>query len=213
MSDNIKISYAYDKERDRQISVHKAEKGKDYECLECRGTLRKRGGEGTTRREHFYHYKPNGDCKITEETNLHNGSKLFLKECLEDNKDPIIFFETDVLPDIKLRYILNRARINIFRISVIDLINGLMTINKEEDSIDGSNYVGDVVSRNIDGSIESKISYVTCPEDKEITEDNLRTAPRKDIDNIRVIYVPAVRDPSKQLKNVSGTMINHSSSS
>lgn len=62
-------------------------------------------------------------------------------------------------------------------------------------------------SSNIDGSIESKISYVTCPEE-EITEDNLRTAQRKDLDYIRVIYVPAVRDPSKQLKNVSGTMIN-----
>ena len=176
MSDNIKISYAYDKERDRQISVHKAEKGKDYECLECRGTLRKRGGEGTTRREHFYHYKPNGDCKITEETNLHNGSKLFLKECLEDNKDPIIFFETDVLPDIKLRPILNRARINIFRISVIDLINVLMTVNKAEDSIDGSNYIGDVVSRNVDGSIamvwEIRVTHEIEPEKRQWLEQN-----------------------------------------
>lgn len=63
-------------------------------------------------------------------------------------------------------------------------------------------------SSNIDGSIESKISYITCPEEEEITEDNLRTAQRKDLDYIRVIYVPAVRNPSKQLKNVSGTMIN-----
>ena len=176
MSDNIKISYAYDKERDRQISVHKAEKGKDYECLECRGILRKRGGEGTTRREHFYHYKPNGICKITEETNLHNGSKLFLKECLEDGNDPIIFFKLDVLPEIKLRLILNKAKINVFRISATDLINGLMTVNKEEDSIDGSRFVGDVVSRNVDGSIamvwEIKVTHEIEPEKRQWLEQN-----------------------------------------
>lgn len=63
-------------------------------------------------------------------------------------------------------------------------------------------------SSNLEGSIESKICYITCPEDEEITEDNMRSANRKDLDNIRVIYVPAVRDPSKHLKNVSGTMIH-----
>ena len=176
MSNNIKISYAYDKERDRQISVHKAEKGKDYECLECRGTLRKRGGEGTTKREHFYHYKPNGICKITEETNLHNGSKLFLKECLEDNIDPIILFNSNVLPDIKLRYILNIAKINVFRISARDLINGLMTVNDVEDSIDGSRFVGDVVSRNVDSSIamvwEIKVTHEIEPEKRQWLEQN-----------------------------------------
>lgn len=176
MSENIKISYAYDKERGRQISVHKAEKGKDYECLECRGTLRKRGGEGTTKREHFYHCKPNGVCKITEETNLHNGSKLFLKECLEDNIDPIIFFNTDVLPDIKLHSILNRAKINVFRIFARDLINGFMPVNKAEDSIDGSRFIGDVVSRNVDQSIamvwEIKVTHEIEPEKRQWLEQN-----------------------------------------
>ncbi len=62
-------------------------------------------------------------------------------------------------------------------------------------------------SANIEGSIESKIMYVTCPDDEEL-DKHYMTANRKDLDNIRVIYVPAVRDPSKQLKNVSGTMIH-----
>ena len=62
-------------------------------------------------------------------------------------------------------------------------------------------------SNTIDGSIDSKISYITCPEFAEIEEGNRTNAPRRDLDKIRVIYVPAVRDPSKQLKNASGTMM------
>lgn len=63
-------------------------------------------------------------------------------------------------------------------------------------------------SNTIDGSIDSKISYITCPEFAEIEEGNRTNASRRDLDKIRVIYVPAVRDPSKQLKNASGTSFN-----
>lgn len=63
-------------------------------------------------------------------------------------------------------------------------------------------------SSNIEGAIESKVYYITCPESQKITDDFKVTAPRKELDKIRVIYVPAVRDPSKQLKNVSGTMMH-----
>ena len=62
-------------------------------------------------------------------------------------------------------------------------------------------------SNNIEGAIESKIYYITCPETQDITDEDKFVAPRKDLDCIRVIYVPAVRDPSKQLRNVSGTMM------
>ena len=62
-------------------------------------------------------------------------------------------------------------------------------------------------SNNIEGAIESKIYYITCPEAQDITDEDKFVAPRKDLDCIRVIYVPAVRDPSKQLRNVSGTMM------
>lgn len=60
---------------------------------------------------------------------------------------------------------------------------------------------------NDEGSIESKIYYITCSESEEITEEDKKSANRHDLDHIRMIYVPAVRDPSKQLKNVSGTMM------
>ena len=63
-------------------------------------------------------------------------------------------------------------------------------------------------SSNLEGAIESRIFYITCPEGEEITEETKIPANRRDLDRIRVIYVPAVRDPSKQLKNVSGTMMH-----
>lgn len=59
----------------------------------------------------------------------------------------------------------------------------------------------------IDGSIESKINYILCSEETEIDEAHKKSANRHDLDKIRMIYVPAVRDPSKQLRNVSGTMM------
>lgn len=68
-------------------------------------------------------------------------------------------------------------------------------------------------SNNLEGSIESKVIYITCPEDVEIKDEDKKTANRRDLDRIRVIYVPAVRDPSKQLKNVSGTMMHQLMSS
>ncbi len=62
-------------------------------------------------------------------------------------------------------------------------------------------------SSTIEGSIDSKISYITCPESVEIEENHRTPAARRDLDKIRVVYVPAVRDPSRQLKNASGTMM------
>ncbi|MBQ2857801.1 MAG: AAA family ATPase [Bacteroidaceae bacterium] len=62
-------------------------------------------------------------------------------------------------------------------------------------------------SSTIDGSIDSKINYIICPESVEIEDVHRTNAARRDLDKIRVVYVPAVRDPSRQLKNASGTMM------
>lgn len=62
-------------------------------------------------------------------------------------------------------------------------------------------------SSTIEGSIDSKISYITCPESVEIEESHRTPAARRDLDKIRVVYIPAVRDPARQLKNASGTMM------
>lgn len=63
-------------------------------------------------------------------------------------------------------------------------------------------------SNTLEGAIDSKIVYVVCPETQEVSEEDYKNASRKDLDQIRVLYVPAIRQPEKQLKNVSGTMIN-----
>lgn len=62
-------------------------------------------------------------------------------------------------------------------------------------------------SNNIDGAIESEINYIACSENEEISKEYKHIAKRGELDLIRVIYIPAVRDPAKQLKNVSGTMM------
>ena len=62
-------------------------------------------------------------------------------------------------------------------------------------------------SSSIEGAIDSKIYYITCPEETTISDDDKQLASRKELDQIRVLYVPAVRDPEKQLRNTSGSMM------
>lgn len=62
-------------------------------------------------------------------------------------------------------------------------------------------------SNTIEGAIDYQIRYITCPESAEIEDKDYVNAQRRDLDKIRVIYVPAVRDPSKQLKNTSRAMM------
>ena len=59
----------------------------------------------------------------------------------------------------------------------------------------------------VEGSIESQIRYITCPESVQISDSDYVSARRRDLDSIRVIYIPAMRDPSRQLRNTSGTMM------
>ena len=59
----------------------------------------------------------------------------------------------------------------------------------------------------VEGSIESQIRYITCPESVQFSDDDFTTARHRDLDRIRVIYIPAMRDPSRQLRNASGTMM------
>ncbi len=63
-------------------------------------------------------------------------------------------------------------------------------------------------SNSIEGIIESKIYYITCPENEEISDEDKVTASRRDLDRIRVVYIPAIRDPAKQLRNTSGTIMH-----
>ena len=59
----------------------------------------------------------------------------------------------------------------------------------------------------VEGSIDTQIYYISSAEDIIKDEDKHR-APRKDLDKIRVLYVPASRTPEKELGNASGSMLS-----
>lgn len=59
----------------------------------------------------------------------------------------------------------------------------------------------------VEGSIDTQFYYISSDEDIIRDEDKHR-APRKDLDKIRVLYVPASRTPEKELGNASGSMLS-----
>lgn len=62
-------------------------------------------------------------------------------------------------------------------------------------------------SSNPDGSIDSEIRYVMCPQGKTPVENDFKKAKRSELDGIRLIYVPASRDPEEQLKGASSGLM------
>lgn len=59
----------------------------------------------------------------------------------------------------------------------------------------------------VEGSIDTQFYYISSDEDTIRDEDKHR-APRKDLDKIRVLYVPASRTPEKELGNASSSMLS-----
>lgn len=59
----------------------------------------------------------------------------------------------------------------------------------------------------IEGSIDTQIYYISSGKE-EFKEEDKHRAPRKDLDKIRVLYVPASRTPEKELGNASGSMLS-----
>ncbi|RJQ26648.1 DUF2813 domain-containing protein [Candidatus Parcubacteria bacterium] len=59
-----------------------------------------------------------------------------------------------------------------------------------------------------DGSIESKVYYITASEEEDIRDEDKKPASRHDLSHIKTIYVPAIRNPAEQLRNVSGTILS-----
>lgn len=62
-------------------------------------------------------------------------------------------------------------------------------------------------SSNPEGSIDTNVYYITSTTE-EINLEDKRAIKRHDLDQIKVIYVPAIRKPDEQLKNVSGTIMS-----
>lgn len=61
-------------------------------------------------------------------------------------------------------------------------------------------------SHDPEGSIDYSYYYIQCSEE-ENSEEHLKPITAHDRSKIKVIYVPAVRNPSDQLKNASGTIL------
>lgn len=59
----------------------------------------------------------------------------------------------------------------------------------------------------MEGNIDAKFYYVHCSEQEKDEEPHLGNASRHELSKIRMIYVPAVRDPSLQLRNHSKSLI------
>lgn len=58
-----------------------------------------------------------------------------------------------------------------------------------------------------EGDIESKLYFITVPERSTESEDSKRTFPNHLKSLIQIIYVPAIRKPSDQIKYASGSML------
>lgn len=59
----------------------------------------------------------------------------------------------------------------------------------------------------VEGSVDTQIYYISSDE-YTIRDEDKHRAPRKDLDKIRVLYVPASRTPEKELGNASGSMLS-----
>lgn len=62
-------------------------------------------------------------------------------------------------------------------------------------------------SNSPDGLIDNKFFYVTTSEQEQLSEDNKKSMNSSDRSHIKLVYVPAVRNPTSQLKNASGTLL------
>ena len=58
-----------------------------------------------------------------------------------------------------------------------------------------------------DGSIETQLNYVKTPIGQPVTDDVIHKVNRKDLDSIRLIVIPAIRDTEKQAKFITGTIM------
>lgn len=59
----------------------------------------------------------------------------------------------------------------------------------------------------VEGSIDTQIYFISSG-DENFSEKDKHHAPRRDLDKIRLLYVPASRNPDKELGNSSGSMLS-----
>lgn len=62
-------------------------------------------------------------------------------------------------------------------------------------------------SNSPEGIVESRLWYIVTPEGNEVTDSDKKKVSKYELSHIKVIYVPAMRNPSTQLKNATGTIL------
>lgn len=67
-------------EQNKLVSILEASKQQDFFCLECGQAVRKRGG--SFRKDHFYHSKPNPQCRQSGKSLEHLQVQLFLQNVI-----------------------------------------------------------------------------------------------------------------------------------
>ena len=60
-----------------------------------------------------------------------------------------------------------------------------------------------------EGSIDTKYSFILSPENTNEKNEKSQLARRSELSSIRFIYIPATRNPEKQLGTASGALITH----
>lgn len=59
------------------IPVHQASKQQDYQCLECKGAVRRRGGK--ERIDHYFHLRPAASCRQQGKSLAHLQTQFYLQ--------------------------------------------------------------------------------------------------------------------------------------
>lgn len=75
--------YALDSQQ-RAVFAKNAAKHRDYFCLECRSSVRLRGG--LHRQNHFYHTQPNRACRLSGKSMVHIQVQCFIQKLIPDGE-------------------------------------------------------------------------------------------------------------------------------
>ncbi|MGM0600975.1 MAG: hypothetical protein ACQETH_14285 [Candidatus Rifleibacteriota bacterium] len=142
----VEPGFALVRENNKLITIRSAKKHTAYKCPECGNIIRKRGGP--KRRDHFYHAKGGGNCKITYESNLHKCAKIYLRELLESHTDFNIFIELSFFEEGFLTNALKKFGIQKIGLSVNSFFDNLLLTHTVEKGI--GEYVADVLSESGD---------------------------------------------------------------
>lgn len=59
----------------------------------------------------------------------------------------------------------------------------------------------------LEGDIDQELNYILSPIDTPVDDENKQKVKASERSQIQMIYIPATRDPAKQLKNASGTIL------